>query len=816
MSRNRAPQQLPSRGPSAAPAKAAAIAPAPASRRRVANLTTTSPREPPCACGGTCPRCAAPVAHAGAPAEVRATRLAAQMMQGAPQTPALQAAEPVRHGTPLPPELRAFYEPRFGASLTGIGLHTGPHAARAARALGAHAFTYERQVWLGGGRPALPSLTMAHELAHAVHDDPHTVWREPYETRGIDLDTPASTSGTGNAIPSGRERVATLAGRSYWEQRTLDRYALTMDTSLSGDGELQDAVLSVLWSLNPPATVRSRQVMLVPIDARTMPAPAAVPGAPTPSATQTPQILCRFTFSPPAARGGKPQLEVMRLVSGTGMTALAAPSAPSGFTPAGPNSLSFSGFATTSDDYFAAHPEEHQALFHWIENSAPASFSQLVTTHTQVPVQRGSSTMRVTHSSAFHVAGSHSGSTISTLTLVLIGESDPLNLQSAPTDYRGHGTGMDFEVEKLQGRTTDALGTVTLPSGLPADERAPVQEAVRQYFSAGHARNTEVDAVVPVGSGSRSVLFTLRFGAANAVTVERIGEAGSTGGLIDVKRLDVRRVRDFPASANAAGLRSWWRARYPQAGALAATATATEGELITEMNDLLAAGIAAASWFDHNYGIEVLDAAGTTARLRATHNAPAAMAAGTVDFDSTDLRMLELSLQTLTASEITRLRGLKLGRRTSAIRRSGSTFAAGGANQYGLTLTEANGEATVLYFAPLYANNTRLFRGGGAASALPEVTMGLLHELGHATGHRAGIEAAFTAWLTSNPQAAPTWYAASATAEMFPEVWALYHSDPHFLCSSAPLLYAWLDVLATTGTPPVAAAALTPPTSCPP
>ncbi len=50
---------------------------------------------------------------------------------------------------------------------------------------------------------------------------------------------------------------------------------------------------------------------------------------------------------------------------------------------------------------------------------------------------------------------------------------------------------------------------------------------------------------------------------------------------------------------------------------------------------------------------------------------------------------------------------------------------------------------------------------------------------------------------------------------MFPEVWALYHTDPHFLCGQAPLIHAWLDVLAATGSPPAATVTLTPPATCP-
>jgi hypothetical protein len=94
--------------------------------------------------------------------------------------------------------------------------------------------------------------------------------------------------------------------------------------------------------------------------------------------------------------------------------------------------------------------------------------------------------------------------------------------------------------------------------------------------------------------------------------------------------------------------------------------------------------------------------------------------------------------------------------------------------------------------------------------------MTFVHELGHAIAYHAGIEAAFNTWVAAHPQTAPTWYAASDPGrELFPEAFALFHTDPHFLCNSAPLLYAWFDVLASTGSPPPATPALTNPATCP-
>jgi hypothetical protein len=61
---------------------------------------------------------------------------------------------------------RAFFEPRFGRDLSGVRLHTGTAAARAARSLDAAAFTRGRDIAFGPG--ALTASTLAHELAHVA------------------------------------------------------------------------------------------------------------------------------------------------------------------------------------------------------------------------------------------------------------------------------------------------------------------------------------------------------------------------------------------------------------------------------------------------------------------------------------------------------------------------------------------------------------------------------------------------------------------------------------------------------------------------
>lgn len=722
-------------------------------------------------------------------------------MAGAPRAPAQPAVATTLDGIPLPAPLRRFYEPRFGQSLAHIRLHAGAAAQREAHALQAHAFTHDHHVWLGRQRGVEPSMTLAHELAHAVLHDRTMIWREPYETRVTALS---------------REQIQTLAARSYWEQRVMQRFALTLDSHLSGNAEERDAALAALWTVAPTAAVTTRNVMVVPIAARSVPAAQPTGVSPPPVPTQTPELMVRFIFDPPAGRGALSQVSVEFVGTGPALSSIVLPSAAAGFVPAAVSgSWSQAGFPAPAEggsqpnDYWARYPAEHAALFQWIQGAAPAQFSQAVTTETR----RGS---RLTHRSTFIVSGRHVGDDIRGVRFVLAGEVAAEPQQTVATDYRGHGDALDAEFDRLRARGTDPLGRVTLPAGQAADEVVPVKAAVLRYFEAGGARNTEVDVIVPVGPDTRTVLYTLVFGAHNDVAVSRVGEAGS--GMVQLDRLDVRRVRGFPVSGPAAALRSWWTARYPGAGALTAPSTADATALVSEMNTLLGSGVAAAGWFNTVYGIEAMTGSATTARLRTTHGMSDAMAADATDLTTTDLRLLELSLQTLTDSERARLRGLKIGRKASPFKRGArGALVAGGPQDYGYTLQSNAGALTTVFFQPLHAADAALFRGGSAASALPEVTMRMLHELGHATGFSAGIESAFNAWLALHPQAALTRYAATAGgAEMFPEAWALYHTDPHFLCASAPELYAWLEALAITGNAPAANATLTLPTSCPP
>lgn len=75
-------------------------------------------------------------------------------------------------GDPLPGDVRAFMEPRFGADFSDVRVHTGSEAVQMSQDLQAQAFTHGRDVYLGAGRydPGSDAgkRLLAHELTHVV------------------------------------------------------------------------------------------------------------------------------------------------------------------------------------------------------------------------------------------------------------------------------------------------------------------------------------------------------------------------------------------------------------------------------------------------------------------------------------------------------------------------------------------------------------------------------------------------------------------------------------------------------------------------
>lgn len=74
-------------------------------------------------------------------------------------------------GAPLPDDVRAFMEPRFGADFSQVRVHTGSEAVQMNQELRAQAFTYGSDIYYGAGKtPGKDELT-GHELTHVVQQN---------------------------------------------------------------------------------------------------------------------------------------------------------------------------------------------------------------------------------------------------------------------------------------------------------------------------------------------------------------------------------------------------------------------------------------------------------------------------------------------------------------------------------------------------------------------------------------------------------------------------------------------------------------------
>lgn len=89
-------------------------------------------------------------------------------------------------GAPLPPVVARPLEKRFGVDLTRVRVHTDEHAAEAARAVSARAFTVGDDIFLAAGERVEPgNALIAHEVTHTIQQ--RTAPRpQPFTDRGGD------------------------------------------------------------------------------------------------------------------------------------------------------------------------------------------------------------------------------------------------------------------------------------------------------------------------------------------------------------------------------------------------------------------------------------------------------------------------------------------------------------------------------------------------------------------------------------------------------------------------------------------------------
>lgn len=135
-------------------------------------------------------------------------------------------------GRALEADVRAYFEPRFGQRLDAVRVHTGTHAARAAEAVAARAFTLSNHVVFGTGEYAPRSRhgrrLLAHELAHVIQQ----------QSAGDALVQREMVFGSGYPRPfkSDRAEVAcVLSSKCTWFPASID-YRKTAQQSGGGSG----------------------------------------------------------------------------------------------------------------------------------------------------------------------------------------------------------------------------------------------------------------------------------------------------------------------------------------------------------------------------------------------------------------------------------------------------------------------------------------------------------------------------------------------------------------------------------------------------
>jgi hypothetical protein len=585
-----------------------------------------------------------------------------------------------------------------------------------------------------------------------------------------------------------RTDLKDITRQSYWEAKVGNVYFRVQGTTaaarFSSDPEERDAVFSVLWQVRP-AKLSGIITKIVTIPSR----------GNGPGGKPTTPLTYKFTFKP-ANKNTKnmPSVEYEFLAEGSATMVTAATEPAKAYKPSSLG-LTFSGFPVGDINvYWAAHPGEHRQLFNWIENLAPASFEQIVTTSTGKPPT----------TTSFKVKGTKSNSGIAGLTIDLLGKTAPGTV-SAPADYRAKTKtdAGDFALEEQQSKKEDKLGSVKLPSNISASEAAEVKYLIAAYFKAEKAptRNAEVDVRVPSVDSTGEILYTFRFLANNNVEAIRVGEP-APGTRLDANRLDAGRSREFLnlyKAKDVKGLAAFIAKRYPGLGVVANTVEALRVALNKEINSK--AGDA--SWFQNIYGLTILGSTAAKERLTKKHPnqiKPPEQTADLKDFTQAELFILEATLETLSLSALSRLKGVNLVRQKIAIEKKGKFFTVV-KERAGLTLTDGP-DTTIIIFDQASINDETLFVGG-RLGVLPTTSLTFAHEFGHAVGGQADIQKEFNKFVAAKKIRPITAYARTdSKKEFFPEAFAQFSTDPEWMKANQPELFIWFEELAKTGKPP--------------
>jgi len=770
------------------------------------------------------------LARRGGQHTVTSGELAPPRRHTAARTPASWAALAARAPAQRPPAgSLGQVERATGANLSDARVRTGSAVDAAARAFGADAFTVGRDIHVASThyRPGTPAgdRLLAHELTHVVQQgavDARGAGALGVRPADDTAEHAAHAVASHATVPGGGPRVAPAVQRQvsqketagitldlkelrkiqagdFWTQKILGLVKASMPlTRFAKDTEERDAVLSAAFSeLAKRGTISGTIVCILAIPKR------------TPS---TKELAYRLEFGPPAKGDPRPTLDIAFLAEGPGAVA-ATPATPS-TAPTWPTSWKEGGFPKGGLKGFAKiHVDEGNQLIGFV-NAAKAgtSFKHIVVTKTTKPPH-----------TTFLVEGAKDvNGTLTALTVILVDQREPV-AGTVPSDYAAHDL-MDLEIEKLQAKKTDKLGTIKGLAKVPADHRLAVKFAIMQYFDAGKTRDAEVDAIVPLPDGKRRMLYTFRFEPkTNDVSVEFIGEEGKGTVVLDPAKhqLDVRRVQGFdPTFAkDAANYKKWLGGRYKGVTPSGADAPA----MITDTNKQLNASAGSVAWFAKNYAMPVLDKTKGAARLHSVHGLDVGQTAGMKDYKPEELRLVEWALEMVSDAVLAIVRGISLVRQVAKLGKVVTPPAKKGDKptvtypadkQTAGESLQSGAERTIALYDRMTLNDRALFIGGAVSGGDPRVApisaMTVLHEFGHMVGFSgvsSTVVAAFNtkfANVKSKLNTAPmTKYAASKPAtEFFPEAFAIYNADPEWMQNNLPDMFAWFDKLAKTGTPP--------------
>lgn len=758
------------------------------------------------------------------------------------------SAPPIVHevlrspGQPLDAQTRSFFEPRFGHDFSKVRVHADERAHESARSVNGLAYTVGNDLVFGAGHFAPHTKPgqrlLAHELTHVVQQSQGLVStpREvevgaPNDTLEREADRFADAIAIGGAMaatsglpprPSQRTRALVqrqtdptpqpveqhetksliveraalqkAAKTGYWWETVQEAYQVgPVPSRLVDDEEEKDAVLSVLWQSRPKGKLDAATFLEVIIPAR--------PGKP-----DSKPLLYRFQFVPRDKPDAQDEVNIEFVAEGGNLTApIVVAQAPAGYTPT--IGYSYVNFPDNNNiaKYWNAHPEEKRFLLYWVEKQAPATFDQTVITEV-VTKQAG---QRSTNHTWFKVKGGKDRSgTVTSLLITFLSEMFPL-AQAVPADYQAKDYGnalVEQAQAKADPKTNDKLGNVTIPPSVPTDERMSVKFYVAQYFTVIGTRNAEVDAVIPIPNKTVNVFYTFRFRPNNDVDVERVGEQGTDAkaGQVDPNKLDVARSPEYAAqSKDVATFSSWLKHRYPKVSVTGRTVD----ELRENINKEAESKADKPDWFK-NYNLNILDDKQGETRLMSVHRYEKPRVKDMKVFLSDELKRLESLLETMTRKILGLLQFVSMTRQRIAIDKKvegkNVTFVEN-PNLGGLTLTMGPSK-TILIFDQNQGDPSQFL--GGKEGVLPQSVFIYGHELGHIVGN-TGVQRQFNQFVKKKNIKPMTRYAQTGgedkggpEKEFFPEAFALFQTDPEWMRTNSPELYAWFDTLVKTGQPP--------------